>query len=97
MDDGFVIPGNKSSPTPHHAYGQAHNDTIVESMISACSVFRAPQAKSHSNLLSTKCKLMFLSHFGKEEKKVGGNGEREHGGHSLVFLLLHCLTLFKHL
>lgn len=83
MDDGFVIPVNKASPSPRHAYGQAHNDTIVESMISACRVFRAPQVKSHSNLLSTKCRLMFLAHFGKGKKRGNKWGEQV-GGYSLV-------------
>lgn len=78
MDDSVVIPVNKAYPTPHHAYGRAHNDTRVGSMMSACRVFRAPQVKSHSNLLSTKCKLMFLAQFGKGEKERGrkwGEGE----------------------
>ena len=47
-------------------------------MISACRAYRAPQVKSHSNLLSTKCKVMFLVHFwGEELKRKGGNGERK--------------------
>lgn len=47
-------------------------------MISACRVYRAPKVKSHSNLLSTKCKVMFWLILGKEKKKrKGGNGQRK--------------------
>lgn len=45
-------------------------------MISACRVYRAPKVKPHSNLLSTKCKVMFWLILGKEEKKEKEEMER---------------------